>query len=242
MATLILDLKTVGESWDGLPETTQAHLLRWGEYGARSQAERQLWRDDIRDGLGRSPFTGQVVSLGIFDRERQEGVMYVSTGADEAVEPPAHVTTKVRSEAAILTDFWDGVQQYDTIVTWNGRSFAIPFLLHRSVAHGVMPAVDLLRKRYLSQQTPPYHIDLQDELSWYGALSRRPSLAMVCRTYEIPGADGCVGYNEVSRLVVAGRWNEVVRHSTNDLLATVAVYEKWLQYLAPRDFVQNVDF
>ncbi len=242
MATLILDLKTVGESWDELDTTTKAHLLRWVDRTARSQAERQTLRDEMMEGLSLSPFTGRIVSLSIFDRERKEGVVYAAAGTEVAMEKVGTITTKVRTEAAIRTDFWDGVRQYDTVVTWNGRTFALPFLLHRSVASGVVPTADLLHKRYLHQQTPPYHIDLQDELSWYGALGKRPSLPMVCRTYGIPYPDGIVTHDEVRSLVLAGKWNELVRSSANDVLATVAVYEKWLQYLAPRDLIQNIDF
>ncbi len=242
MATLILDIKTVGESWDELPESTRTYLLRWVERTARGQAELFTLRDEVMEGLGLSPFTGRMVSLGIFDRQRKEGVVYVAAGTEVTVEPIGTITTKVRSEAVILTDFWDGVRQYDTVVTWNGRTFALPFLLHRSVAAGVMPTVDLLRKRYLHQQTPPYHIDLQDELSWYGALGKRPSLAMVCRTYGIPYPDGMAMHDRVKALVMSGKWNDLVRSSANDVLATAAVYEKWLQYLAPRNFIQNIDF
>jgi hypothetical protein len=240
MATLILDLKTVGESWDGLPQPLQTYLLRWVERTARNQTERQLGQDETINRLSLSPFTGHVISLGIFDRERAEGVVYVIDGEVMGMASAKNISYKVRSEAVLLAEFWDGVCQYDTVVTWNGRSHIIPFLLHRSVAARVMPTVDLLRKRYLAQQTPPYHVDLLDELSWYGACSNRPSLPMVCRTYGIP-TDGIVGQDEVSGLVATRNWEAVAHQSTRDLLATVAVYEKWLQYLAPRDSIQKID-
>lgn len=242
MATLILALETVGERWDGLDEETKAELLRWVERSARNQAERIVLRSEMINGLGRSPFTGRIVSLGIYDRERGEGVVYFDTTAETDDVREDGVTYKARSEAAILADFWDGVRHYDTVVTFGGRAFALPFLLHRSVVCGVTPTVDLLRKRYLTQQTPPYHIDLQDELSWYGTLSRRPSLHLVCRAYGLDSPQGKVGGDAVAALYQAGRCRDVAEYNACYVRAILSVYEKWLQYLAPRDFIQNIDF
>jgi DNA polymerase elongation subunit (family B) len=242
MATLILAIETVGEQWDGLDDQTRAELLRWIERSARNQAERIVLRQEVVEGLGFSPFTGRIASLCVYDRERAEGVVYFDTQEARPDVREGVLTYKARSEAALLTDFWDGVRQYDTVVTFGGRTFALPFLLHRSVACGVVPTVDLLRKRYLTQQTPPYHIDLQDELSFYSALARRPSLQMVCRAYGITYAGGEVAAENIATMVQAGKLEAVAAQNARDLMATAAVYEKWLQYLAPRDFIQNIDF
>lgn len=242
MATIILAIETVGEQWDGLDDLTQGALLHWIERSARSQAERIVLRQEVVEGLGFSPFTGRIVSLGVHDRERGEGVVYFDNQDATLAVRDGVMTYKVRSEAALLADFWDGVRHYDTVVTFGGRAFALPFLLHRSVACGVVPTVDLLRKRYLTQQTPPYHIDLRDELSFYGALGRRPSLPVVCRAYGIAYAGGEVVDGSIATLVQAGKFEAVAAQNARNLAATVAVYEKWLQYLAPRDFIQNINF
>lgn len=242
MATLILDIKTVGESWDELDTTTKAHLMRWVDRTARSQAERQLLRDELLEGLGLSPFTGHLVTVGVYDRARGEGVVYAVTTDPVPTPLTGRFAYKVATEAAALCDFWDGVRQYDTVVTFGGRTFALPFLLHRSVACGVAPTVDLLRKRYLTQQSPPYHVDLQDEISFYGALTRRPSLHMVCRSYGIEHPGGEVSDGLATAQVPAGNPGAVAAQATRDVTAIAALYETWLQYLAPRDFIQHIDF
>jgi DNA polymerase elongation subunit (family B) len=243
MATLILDIETVGFPWSALDEVTKEQLLRWVTRSARSDEERVVRQGEIIDGLGFSPFTGIIVALGVYDRERGEGVVYYhDAAATDMVTRQADITYKVASEAALLAAFWDGVRSYDTVVTFNGRAFDVPFILHRSVIHGVTPTIDLLRKRYLVQQAPPYHIDLHDELSFYGALTRRPSLHLVCHAYGIDSPKGEVGGDAVATLYQAGRCKEIAEYNAGDLRATLAVYEKWLQYLAPRDFVQSIDF
>jgi len=240
MATLILDIKTAGEPWDTLDEATKAYLMRSVNRTARGQAERQLVRDQIKDDLSFSPFTGSLVALSVYDRDRAEGVVYTAGGGTVVPESLDGIGHKVCSETVMLTDLWDGIRRYDTVVTFAGRSFVLPFLLHRSVACGVVPTSDLLRKRYLRQQQPPYHIDLQDELSFYGGLTRRPALHLVCRAYGI--AHEAEAEEAVTALVKAGKWGDLARLSARDLRATTGVYEKWLQYLAPRDLVQKIDF
>jgi 3'-5' exonuclease len=242
MATLILDIETVGEQWDDIDDITKTTLTRWIERSATDEAERVMRTRDIEERLGFSPFTGFIVALGICDRERARStVYYVGDGSGgEISEGP--VMYKERSEKALLEEFWDGVQSYDTLVTFNGRSFDVPFILHRSVACGVMPTRDFLARRYLTQQKPPYHIDLCDEVSFYGALSRRPSLHLVCRAYGIPSPKTDVSGDEVAALYAAGQYLTIATYNAKDLDATRAVYEKWLEFLAPREFVQSIDY
>jgi hypothetical protein len=42
MSTLIFDIETIGEPWEGLDEVTQSVLLRWVERVAKSEEEAEL--------------------------------------------------------------------------------------------------------------------------------------------------------------------------------------------------------
>ncbi len=246
MSTLIIDIETVGEEWDSFDAVTKDVLTRWLHKTTTDKEEYQAKLDDIKNGLGFSPLTGFVVALGVYDLERKQGTVYYQNSGEATDERIGSFWYRARSETAMLAEFWEGVAQYETIVTFNGRMFDIPFLLHRSVANTVVPTVDLMRYRYLTQQIPPYHVDLADQLTFYGAMTKRPSLHMFCRAYgiESPKSHGVAG-DDVAALFAQGRSRDIAVYNTHDLLATALLYEKWRTYLAPPLFrkpAEEIDF
>jgi 3'-5' exonuclease len=246
MATLILDIETVGEPWDAVDEVTRRVMTRWIDQTSRDEEEKSQRLATLKDGLGFSPLSGFIVALGVYDLERTEGTVYYASLAGGSDEKIGSFWYRPRSEEAMLQVFWEGALHYDTFVTFNGRAFDLPFILHRSVVCGVMPTVDLMRYRYLTQQVPPYHVDLQDQLTFYGAMSKRPSLHMFCRAYGItsPKAGG-VGGDDVAALYHAKKSRDIALYNAGDLLATALLYEKWRTYLAPSLFraeAEEIDF
>jgi hypothetical protein len=241
MSTLIIDIETVGEEWDIFDEVTKSALTRWLQKTTTDAIEYEAKLNDIKNGLGFSPLTGFVVALGVYDLERKQGTVYYQNSSEATDERVGSFWYRARSEAAMLAEFWEGVAQYETIVTFNGRMFDIPFLLHRSVANNVVPTIDLMRYRYLTQQVPPYHIDLEDQLTFYGAMAKRPSLHMFCRAYRIesPKSHGVAG-DDVAALYAQGRSRDIAVYNTHDLLATALLYEKWRTYLAPTLFKKSI--
>lgn len=243
MRTLIFDIETVGEAWDSLDVTTKNVLTRWIDRSVHNRDERALQLKALCDGLGFSPLTGSIVSIAVYDLERAQGaVYYCGEGQNEEVQQGEFLYKK-RSEQEMLTEFWEGASEYDTFVTFNGRAFDVPFLLHRSVAYRILPSRELLKYRYLSQQSAPFHIDLQDELTWYGAMSKRPSLHLFCRAYGInsPKSDGVSG-DDVAALFSNKRYMDIARYNATDVIATKELYELWLKYLAPASFLNTLDF
>ena len=145
----------------------------------------------------------------------------------------AEIKFQAIDEPTMLRKFWDIAQKYSYFVTFNGRSFDAPFLMIRSAVHGIRPSKDLMRARYLYQQAPnAIHIDLYDQLSFYGALRRRGSLHLWSRLFGIksPKEDGVSG-DEVGRLFKEKKYMDIARYNAGDLLATKALYEKWETYL-----------
>lgn len=234
MSTLIFDIETVGESWNDLDETTQDALSRWVVKSTKDKVERKAFMTDIQEGLGFSPLTGKIVAIGLYDKERKQGAVYYTSDGTEADFNHGEYVLKQRSEKEMLEDFWEGAKSYDTFVSFNGRAFDVPFLLHRSVVHGVLPTVPLMEGRYLYQQKNVRHVDLQDQLTFYGAMSRKPSLHLFCRAYgiESPKTDGISG-DDVALLFSRGRYRDIALYNARDVKATALLYEKWLTYLAP---------
>jgi uncharacterized protein YprB with RNaseH-like and TPR domain len=243
MRTLIFDIETVGERWEDLDETTQLTLSRWIERSVKNNEEKELQLRDLREGLGFSPLTGKVVAIGLYDLERAQGAVYYVGADDTPEEVVGDFIMKVRSEEAMLQEFWEGALEYDTFVTFNGRAFDMPFIIHRSVAHGIRPTRELMKYRYLSQQSAPYHIDLQDELTWYGSMMRRPSLHLFCRAYGIksPKAGGVSG-DDVAQLFAQKQFRDIALYNSHDVVATKELYEVWLKNLASASFLNTLDF
>lgn len=237
MATLIFDIETIGEEWEALDETTQAVLTRWIDRTARDGAERAAQLTDLKEGLGFSPLTGSIVAIGLYDLEREQGAVYYVHDEATTDEEDGAYTLKVRSERDMLADFWDGALSYDTFVTFNGRCFDVPFLVHRSAIHGIRPSVDLMSGRYLYQQKGARHVDLQDQMTFYGAMHRRPNLHLFCRAYgiESPKAEGVAG-DDVAGLFANKKFRDIARYNARDVTATTELYRKWRDYLAPTHF------
>lgn len=241
MATLIFDIETVGETWGEIDDTTKTVLTRWIERTAKTDDERHAQILDLSQSLGFSPLTGKIVAIGLYDLERKQGAVYYTGEEGEQDEQVGECMLKQRSEKEMLEDFWEGAKSYDTFVTYNGRGFDVPFLLHRSVVKNVMPTCDLMEGRYLYQQKHVRHVDLQDQLTFYGAMFRKPSLHLFCRAYgiESPKGEGVSG-DDVAELFAQGKFRDIARYNARDVRATTELYEKWLTYLAPETFKNEV--
>lgn len=241
MGTLIFDIETVGDEWNDIDKVTQTSLLRWTNQVGRNEVEREQLQQEVKTGLGFSPLTGFIVALGIYDLERKSGVVYYSSKGDEAESVSGEYTYKPRSEAEMLTLFWDGARQYDTFVTFNGRRFDVPFIIHRSIVHGIKPTRNLLEGRYPYQQKTCRHVDLQDELTFFGAMMRKPNLHLFCRAYGILSPKEDVCGDDVKKLYDAGRFRDIALYNAKDLTATTALYKKWQDYLDNKSCSVDID-
>jgi DNA polymerase elongation subunit (family B) len=234
MATLVFDIETIGEDFDLLDETTQHMLTRWVERDARDEAEYARGVEDIKNGLGFLFFIGEVVVIGVLDTEKNKGVVYYQAPGQVNEEfEEGGMLFKQRTEKEMLEQFWQGILSYNEFVTFNGREFDIPFLMIRSVVHKVKPTKNLLSNRYLgSQLYNAKHIDLCDQLSFYGSVRRKCSLHLATRAFgiESPKANGVSG-DDVANLFREKKFLDIARYNVGDLIATKKLYEYWRDYL-----------
>lgn len=234
MATLIFDIETVGEDFDALDDTTKDGLTRWIKKESEKEEEYQTALQDLKDGLGFSPLTGQIAAIGVLDFEKDKAAVYFQApGHEFGSFEEEGVTFRQMTEKEMLENFWGGAKQYRNFVTFNGRGFDAPFLAIRSAIQSVRPTVDLMSNRYLSRQwSGPRHIDLMDQLSFYGATRRKGSLHLYCRAFGIksPKSEGVTG-DDVGPLFKAGKFKEIAKYNVGDLHATRDLYKYWEQYL-----------
>lgn len=233
MPRLVFDIETIGESWDGMDETTRHALSRWikKEFGEGEKYEAAL--EDLKNGLGFSPLTGEIVAIGVLDVDRGLGTVYFQSPGEEAAEfTEGGIKFKAMSEEEMLQSFWQGAAKYDEFISYNGRCFDAPFLAIRSAIHKVRPTRNLLEGRYPYQQRTSRHVDLQDELTFYGAVQRKGGLHMWSRAFGIksPKADGVTG-DDVAKLFREKKFKDIARYNVGDLLATKELYENWEKYV-----------
>ncbi len=233
MSTLVLDIETIGEDFDSFDETTQKVLTRWIREDSYSEKEYAAALEDVKNNLGFSPLTGEIVAIGMYDYERKKSAVYFQSPGD-AQEPfdEEGVIYKSMTEAEMLSQFWQVAEKYDTFVTFNGRSFDAPFLAMRSAVHKIRPSRDLLSNRYLGLQRASKHVDLMDQMTFYGATRRRPNLHLCCRAFHIPTPKGAgIDGDSVSRFFREGRCVDIARYNVRDIEATALLYEYWEKYL-----------
>lgn len=234
MPTLIFDIETVGEDFDAMDEATQESLTRWIEREAEDETHAESLLTDVKNRLGFSPLTGEIVAVGVLDGEQNRGAVYFQAPdvALAAVEEDG-IKFQPCDEQAILLKFWDIAAKYDQFVSFNGRSFDAPFLMIRSAVHGIRPTKNLLSNRYLSmQRSGALHIDLLDQLSFYGAMLKKGNLHLWSRAFGItsPKAGGITG-DDVGRLFRERKFLEIARYNLGDLYATKELYQRWDRYL-----------
>jgi 3'-5' exonuclease len=235
MATLIFDIETVGEDFDLLDETTRESLTRWIRRESSDEGEYEAALGTVKDELGLSPLTGEIVAIGILDAERDKGAVYFQQpGAEGKMTEDGPFKFESMSEKNMLAKFWEVAEKYDTFVSFNGRSFDVPYLMIRSAIHDIRPSKNLLANRYVNYQPGnAKHIDLLEQLSFYGALRRRGSLHLWTRAFgiESPKSGGISG-DDVGKLFREGKCEDVARYNSKDLRATLALYRKFTDYLS----------
>lgn len=233
MATLIFDIETVGEDFNSLDEATQDVLTQWIRKEADTDEEYKVQLEELKNGLGFSPLTGEVVAIGVLDYDSNKGVVYYQApGMDAQPAEENGIKFKPMTEKEMLQSFWNGCNSYKEFVTFNGRAFDVPFLMVRSAIHGIRPSRDMMEGRYLYQQRTCTHIDLFDQLTYYGATKKKGGLHLWSRAFGItsPKADGITG-DDVRTLFAEKKYLEIAKYNVGDIRATRALYEKWKHYL-----------
>jgi len=226
---LVFDIETVGEDWDSLDEATRHNLSRWIRESDLDEEKYVQEMKQLEEGLGFSPLTGFIIAIGVFDTEKEKGAVYFSAPGTKMKETETDgIAYKPMEEKEMLEQFWKVAAVCTEFVSFNGRSFDAPFLALRSMAHNVKPTKDLLSNRYLSSQRGCTHIDLMDQLTFYGAARFRKSLHLFCHALgiESPKASGTTG-DDVTALYRAGKYLDIARYNAGDLRATTALYKRW---------------
>src|SRR3954462_10960338 len=105
---LVLDIETIGEDFDSLDHATQENLTRWIKKDSDNEDEYKLALQDLKNGLGFSPLTGQIVAIGVLDYYKNEGaVYYQAPGQKNPDTKEDGIKFEQMTEEAMIRKFWE---------------------------------------------------------------------------------------------------------------------------------------
>ena len=165
---IILDIETAGYDFDSLTESQQEFILRYAEKEKEEEVKIEK-RDEAIRYLSLYPFTSKIITLGLLNIESgKSNILYLDNQSDEYENEDNTVKYKSFSEEEILQVFWNYIKKVDTIVTFNGKNFDLPFIMLRSAILKVKPVFNLmnLKKNKIT------HIDLQDSLCYHNIIKK----------------------------------------------------------------------
>jgi DNA polymerase elongation subunit (family B) len=236
MAKLVFDIETSALPLENFDAAQQEYLFREAER-LTDEPARLARRAEIQQFFSLWPFTAQVVCLAMLNAETLRGqVLFTAEDHEENAAAGGPVEfVPCADEAELLTAFWDVARRYDSIVTFNGRGFDVPFLYLRSALLNVaISRKDWLGYRY---QTDP-HCDLAEQFTFYGVsgrdgAARRFNLDFYCKAFGIdsPKSHGVTG-KDVTTLLAERKYREIAEYCLRDVRATVELYRVWKERLA----------
>src|SRR6266478_2691905 len=140
-ATLVVDIETVGQEPELIPDRAREILL---------DVETEDDRQHVLEGLGLDPCTGRIICIGVHWIELDRSRVY-SQG----------------NERELLANFWSDIGQIrpQRFVTFNGKSFDFPYINIRSAIMGVPIPHDVFldTRRFSSDR----HFDVREILTNY---------------------------------------------------------------------------
>lgn len=224
---LVFDIETVGVDFDSLDALSRNYIERY--------AEDDEALEEAKERLSFSPLTGEIVAIGVLNPDTHKGAVYARMENRESHSGALEegIALETGSEKEIIEKFWNAARAHSYFISFNGRTFDVPFLMIRSAILGVRPSKNLMSNRYVSSQKyDALHIDLLDQLTFYGAVRRKFTLHFWSKAFGIPSPkeSGITG-DEVGRLYKEGKIRDIARYNAGDLRATAALYEKWNTYL-----------
>ena len=236
MATLVFDIETTALPLENFDDAQQEYLFREAEKLADETAK-SAKREEITKFMSLWPFTSQVVCIAMLNAETLRGQsLFIAEDFEEKNDENAPVEfVPCADEAELLTAFWNVAKHYDSVVTFNGRGFDVPFIYLRSA----LLNVPISKKNWLGYRyaTEP-HCDLAEQLTFYSVsgrdgAARRFNLDFYCKAFgiESPKSHGVTGM-DVGTLLAEKKFREIAEYCLRDVRATVELYKIWKERLA----------
>ena len=233
MSYLVFDIETIGQKFESMDKKTKDIVKGWAEKNAEEEDGKNVKKEleKIKNGFPLSPYLGEIVAVSVLDHEGNGGTYFQAPkGGVEDFEEEG-IRYRVCTEKQILERFWDVARHYMCFVSFNGRRFDVPYLVTRAAINGIKPTRDLMTNRYVTMQRNVTHIDLQDQLTFYGAMYPAPNLHFATNSFGIKSPKtGDITGADVPEAFEKKRYKEIAEYCMADVFATRELYEKYKEY------------
>ncbi len=125
-------------------------------------------------------------------------------------------------ERAMLHLLSHQMEQAQALVSFNGRGFDVPFLVGRSLVHGIPARVDLLSGRFSLRP----HLDLYHAFHNGGRARGPASLDVMCWALGIESPKEQMDGSMVAPAYERGEIEKIAEYNAHDVRATAAVYHR----------------
>jgi DNA polymerase elongation subunit (family B) len=235
MAKLVFDIETSSLPLHTFDDVQLEYLFRDAER-LPDEVSHQRAAPKLEQQLNLWPLTARVVCIAMLNAESCRGkVLFTATEHQADAEAGPVEFVPCLDEVELLNAFWEVARHYESIITFNGRGFDVPFIYLRSALLNVpITRKDWLGYRY--QTEPP--CDLAEQFTYYNVSGRegaakRFNLDFYCKAFgiESPKARGVTG-RDVNALMAANCFREIAEYCLRDVRATVLLYQIWRERLA----------
>ena len=157
---------------------------------------------------------------------------HVESGADKCLVNEGLFAEELageRGERDLLARVSKALVKAQRLVTWNGRRFDLPLLIHRMVVHEVTVPAILTRAAREKRYSPNCHVDLMDGCTFYGTAERgHMSMRAACLALRLgdPKAEGDGA--AVFDLVRERRREELEAYNLGDVAFLAQLYQRWV--------------
>lgn len=223
MRRVVFDIETVGCDFDSLSESQQKYFTKW----VKDEEEMVT----VKQSTAFYPVTGFICAISFYSPDAPEvkGTYYLNPEKKDLQTDAGIIYKSFTTESEILDNFWRLIVNFDQIISFNGRSFDVPYVLIRSAINKIKATKDLMGYRYDKQNSR--HIDLADQLSFQGAMKRKFSLEFYCQAFNIQNPKEEVHGKEVSELFKKKEYLKIAKYCFGDVYATFQLYEYWRDYI-----------
>lgn len=204
---IVFDIETIPLEMESYSQAQIAYIKKKLDAALRRDPTIDLAQkqDELR---GTDPYLARIVCIGLYYPKL--GKSLALTNEDEKV---------------ILESFWNTISGFNGIfISYNGIKFDVPFIIRRSLHHGIRPTNFSFLQHTKYDAFPP-HFDVLLQIS--GGREQFYSLHEACDFFGVPSPkEGGIVASQVAAAYKEGRIQEIADYCLRDLVSTYKVFEK----------------
>ncbi len=231
---LVFDLEVAAYDFEShYDKETKEYLTKY----AKDEDDRQK----IIDSLVFTPFTSEIIAIGLLELDLNTEKAEDCKGAvlsrtdEEMFMKSEYKNIKYEcytDEKSLISRFWEILSRknFNLFITFNGREFDCPYILLRSLYHGIKPTYNLMSGTDFNIRG--YHIDLMKELTFNkhaptGA-RRKFSLDFYCKQLGIKSPKSkTIAGDLVGEIYRKKEFKTIADYCIGDVIATAELFKIW---------------